>query len=77
MSVLKSWQGKGVGSKLMQYIINFAKDNNCKKLKGEFWKGNKGTIGLYKKYGFVIKSEKKNFYENGDSLLLIELNLNQ
>lgn len=76
ISVLKNFQGKGIGSKLMSFIIDFAKKNNCKKIKAEVWEKNK-AIGLYKKYKFAIKSKKKNFYENGDSLLLMELDLNK
>ena len=75
MSVLKDFQGKGIGSKLMSFIIGYAKDNGCKKLKGELWEGNHKSINLNKKFGFVVKSEKKNFYKNGDSLLCMELKL--
>ncbi|MCH8945869.1 MAG: GNAT family N-acetyltransferase [Nanoarchaeota archaeon] len=75
MSVLKDCQGKGIGSKLTSYIIDFAKKKDCKKIKLKVWENNIKAINLYKKFGFVIKSEKKNFYDNGDSVLYMELNL--
>lgn len=75
MSVLKNHQKKGVGSYAMNFIIEFAKKNGCKKLKGDVWEGNTGVIKLNQKFGFKTKSEKKNFYDNGDSLLYMELNL--
>ena len=75
MSVLKNYQGKGIGSKLTSYIIDFARSNNCKKIKLAVWENNIKAINLYKKFGFIIKSEKKNFYDNGDSVLYMELEL--
>ncbi len=75
MSVLKNYQGKGIGSKLMMYIIRFAKKNHCVKIKLAVWENNLKAINLYKKFGFIIKSVKKRFYENGDSLLHMNLNL--
>jgi len=74
LSVIKNHQGKGIGTKLLAYIIDFATKKNCRKITISVWENNK-AIHLYKKHGFVIMSEKKNFYDNGDSVLYLELKL--
>ena len=75
MSVLENYQGKGIGSRLVLHILDFAKKTRCKKIKLEVWEKNKKAITLYKKFDFSVIAEKKNFYKNGDSLLTMALNL--
>ncbi len=56
MAVRDDWQGKGVGSALMQAAIEFAeKWLNIWRLELEVFVDNEPAIGLYKKFGFVIE----------------------
>lgn len=52
MSVLKAYNGIGIGSYMMEAIINNAKELGIKKIDLEVRCDNKNAIGLYKKYGF-------------------------
>ena len=51
---LTSHQGKGVGSTLLEYLLN--KNKNFRLLVGT-WKNAKWAIQFYKKFGFILHSE--------------------
>jgi len=51
---LTSHQGKGVGSILLEYLLN--KNKNFRLLVGT-WKNAKWAIRFYKKFGFILHSE--------------------
>jgi GNAT superfamily N-acetyltransferase len=51
---LTSHQGKGVGSTLLEYLLN--KNKNFRLLVGT-WKNAKWAIRFYKKFGFILHSE--------------------
>ncbi len=56
MAVRDDWQGKGVGSALMQAAVDLAeKWLNISRLELEVFVDNETAIGLYKKFGFVIE----------------------
>lgn len=56
MAVRADWQGKGVGSALMQAAIDLAdKWLNLSRLELEVYVDNESAIGLYKKFGFKIE----------------------
>lgn len=56
MGVRDDWQGKGVGTALMQAAVNMA-DNwlNLLRLELEVYTDNEPAIRLYKKFGFEIE----------------------
>lgn len=56
MAVRDDWQGKGVGTRLMQAGIDLA-DNwlNLRRLELEVFVDNEPAIRLYKKFGFTIE----------------------
>lgn len=47
------FQNQGIGSLILNYIINYSKMNDIRYLKLTVDKTNKRAIGLYKKYGFT------------------------
>ena len=49
------WQGKGLGEKLIERVIEIARDNGVKMLYGEVLATNLPMLGLVKKTGFSIK----------------------
>lgn len=53
--ILPSYQGQGIGSKLLETALNWLGDS--KKISIEVVSYNKGAIRLYKKFGFVEKGE--------------------
>lgn len=62
MAVRDDWQGKGVGSALMQAAIDLAdKWLNLSRLELEVYPDNEPAVRLYKKFGFAVEGTKKNF----------------
>jgi acetyltransferase len=54
--VADPWQGKGLGEKLIERVIEMARDNEVKMLWGEVLAANLPMLGLMKKLGFTIKA---------------------
>jgi acetyltransferase len=54
--VADDWQGKGLGEKLIERVIEIARDNGVKMLWGEVLAANLPMLGLVKKLGFTIKA---------------------
>lgn len=53
MGIANNWQGKGVGSLLMEAVLNWAKANDYVKIIWlEVYATNTAGLNLYKKYGF-------------------------
>lgn len=52
--VKEAYRGKGIGSRLMQKVIETAKEENCKRLRLQVLDWNKPAIDLYEKTGFKI-----------------------
>jgi len=62
MAVRDDWQGKGVGSALMQAAIDLAdKWLNLSRLELEVYTDNKPALKLYQKFGFTIEGTAINF----------------
>jgi len=54
--VADPWQGKGLGEKLIERVIEIARDNGVTMLWGEVLAANLPMLGLVKKRGFIIKA---------------------
>lgn len=67
MSVRDDWQGKGVGSALMQAAVGMAdKWLNILRLELEVYTDNEPAVRLYKKFGFVVEGTLRCFaYRDG------------
>jgi len=67
--VKEEFRKLGVGGKLVDEVIKFAKKNNCKKI--WLWAQEELTsaIKLYEKKGFVLEATIKNQFCNKDALL--------
>ncbi|MDR1567542.1 MAG: GNAT family N-acetyltransferase [Streptococcaceae bacterium] len=60
VSLLTSYQGYGIGSALMEEMIEWAKESGViRRLELTVQKRNTGAIRLYQKYGFEIEAEQK------------------
>lgn len=57
--LMKGAQGKGIGKKIMEYTLEWAKQNELHKVWLTVFSGNEGAIYLYKKYGFVEEGVQK------------------
>ncbi len=67
MSVRDDYQGQGIGSKLMEAILNLAdKWLNLQRIELTVYVDNEPAIKLYKKYGFVIEGTLRKYaYREG------------
>lgn len=62
MAVRDDWQGKGVGSALMQAAVDLAdKWLNLTRIELEVYTDNEPAIRLYKKFGFEVEGTLKQF----------------
>jgi RimJ/RimL family protein N-acetyltransferase len=60
VGVLKKESGKGIGTRLFEELIEWAKNNEISRLELTVMKHNEKAINLYKKIGFEIEGTKKN-----------------
>ncbi len=62
MAVRDDWQGKGIGTALMQAAIDLAdKWLNLRRLELEVYTDNEAAIRLYQKFGFTIEGTLVDF----------------
>jgi len=65
------FRSSGIGSKLMNYMIEDVKNNNCLNISLEVENSNINAINLYKKYNFKEVAVRKNYYQGKDGILMI------
>jgi GNAT superfamily N-acetyltransferase len=74
MAVTPKAQGKKIGQKLMAHTVEYAKNQNWKKLIIYSNRKLENAIYIYKKYGFKeIPIEENNPYARGDIKMELEL----
>jgi len=62
MAVRDDWQGKGVGTALMQAVVDLAdKWLNLSRLELDVYTDNEPAIKLYRKFGFTIEGTSVNY----------------
>lgn len=67
LAISDKCRGLGLASKLLEYSIKKLKYKN---MQLEVRKSNVVAIKLYEKFGFKIKKELENFYDDEDGLLM-------
>ena len=65
----------GIGSYLLEFIINFSKSNSYNSITLEVNENNLPAINLYKKYNFKQVGLRKKYYNNTDNAILMTLEL--
>lgn len=73
IAVAKDFQRKGIGTKLFQQILDYAKDHEVHRVFLEVRTNNKTAIEMYKKYGFEIVAERPNYYGPALDAYVMEL----
>lgn len=68
--VYKQFRNKKIGTKLMEYIIKIAKENNLINITLEVRQSNYIAIKLYKKMGFKETAIRKYYYGDEDAILM-------
>lgn len=68
--VLKEYRNKKIGTKLMEYLVNIAKENNLINITLEVRESNIVAIHLYEKIGFAKVAIRKYYYGDEDAILM-------
>lgn len=72
-----NYRNAGVGTTLLNHIINYCKDLNVSSISLEVRQSNEIAKKLYMNKGFFVEGERKNYYSNnGETALLMRVNLN-
>jgi len=75
IAVYPIYRKKGIGKELANFLIEYFKKKNLKKISLHVRKNNLAAISFYKNLGFQILKTIKNYYQNGDDADLISKNL--
>ncbi|MFZ9309289.1 MAG: ribosomal protein S18-alanine N-acetyltransferase [Candidatus Nanopelagicales bacterium] len=62
IAVRADFQGRGIGRKLMQEILDIAASRNLRKIMLEVKPENLAAISLYQKYDFEVIGIRRNYY---------------
>lgn len=76
ISVKKEYQNLGIGSKLLEYLLNELSALEIHTVVLEVRVSNYKAISLYKKFGFIEVEIKKGFYQDKEDAILMMKDLN-
>lgn len=67
--LLHPFQGVGIGKRLMQEALSYARNQNCRRVLLEVYSGNTSAIAFYQRLGFVNVGKRSfkvinNYYEH-------------
>lgn len=68
--VVEEYKNKGIGTKLMSYLISEAIINRVINITLEVRESNEVAIKLYKNFGFREVALRHNYYENENGILM-------
>lgn len=71
----KDKRNSGIGSALLEKLLNVAKEKEIKKITLEVNESNISAIHLYKNFGFKEISIRENYYNKTDNALIMQLSL--
>jgi len=72
IGVKKEYQRKGVGTKLIQKLIEIAREKNISKIFLEVKASNLSAYNFYKKLGFKEMYRRKNYYGNEEAIIMLK-----
>jgi ribosomal protein S18 acetylase RimI-like enzyme len=78
ISVSESHRGLGVGRKLMESILNFARQQNAKEVFLEVREDKPMPQSLYDSFGFIAIDRRENYYQpDGVAAIVMRLDLEE
>ncbi|MGX7164684.1 ribosomal protein S18-alanine N-acetyltransferase [Enterococcus massiliensis] len=74
IAILPTYQGRGLGTFLLEEIESYARKQRCEILSLEVRLGNRDAQRLYRKFGFVSRTIKNGYYDetNEDALDMVK-----
>lgn len=74
MSVARQWPRTGVGTKLLEGLLNWTGSHDIRRVELEVFSNNPGAIALYRRAGFVLEGTKVRAVEvDGDYIDLLQM----
>lgn len=70
IEVVEAKRKQGYGAKLIEFMLERAKAENCQNITLEVREDNMPAIKLYEKYGFQKVAMRKNYYHGKDGILM-------
>lgn len=64
IAVLPAYRGRGLGKKLMEAMVAFARNQDVHSVTLEVRSGNEPARNLYKSYGFREEGVRRSYYKN-------------
>ncbi|MBJ6800101.1 ribosomal protein S18-alanine N-acetyltransferase [Geomonas propionica] len=77
VAVGPAFRGGGIGRALVDWGVAFCRKHKLNLLCLEVRVGNHEAISLYRRLGFTEVGRRKNYYENGDDAILMDLSIAQ
>jgi len=69
----KKYRHQGIGTKLLETLINFSKEKQTNSLTLEVNENNAQAISLYEKYNFKKIGIRKNYYSQNENAIIMTL----
>lgn len=71
IGILPQFRKQGMARRLMDFVIQTAKQNSCENISLEVRVSNTPAIALYESYGFIRVSTRRHYYEDGEDAWLM------
>ncbi|MCD7782105.1 MAG: ribosomal protein S18-alanine N-acetyltransferase [Methanosphaera sp.] len=72
IAIDKNYQGMGIGSRILDIIIDIFGKNDIHNVILEVRKSNLRAIKFYKNHGFITIDEQPNYYEDGETAIIMK-----
>ena len=69
----KDCRNLGIGTYIFEQLLRLAKENEIKKITLEVNENNSSAIHLYEKFGFKKIAVRKNYYNNVENAIIMQL----
>ncbi len=67
----KSYRNHGIGTKLLEHLINISKEKHLSSLTLEVNENNTPAISLYEKHHFQKIGQRKNYYKQNENAIIM------
>lgn len=71
MAVKESARKQGIGSRLMEAVLQYASNLGASYITLEVRQSNRAAVALYQKFGFIKAGIRKGYYHGEDGILMV------
>ena len=69
LHLIKPYREQGIGGKMLEYALEWAKGHGYKKLDACIFTSNKRSLNLFRKFGFVVEGKKAKQFRIGNEYI--------